>query len=119
MVSNGTLGDSLLSTSLLSATNSDNSITLTRRSKVVNLAKVKRLKPKFADAIIDLEEAIESNNFDQTTVNKLLQAYEEAVQYYNSKNADRKAMFYQRKLCSLLQKPNVMGVMSGKTPDSV
>ena len=119
MVSNRTLGDSLLSTSLLSAANSDNSITLTRRSKVVNLAKVKRLKPKFADAIIDLEEAIESENFDQTTVNKLLSAYEEAVQYYNAKNVDRKAMFYQRKLCSLLQKPNVMGVMSGKTPDVV
>ena len=82
----------------MSATNSSSSFYSNQRrsttcgaTNVVNLAKVKRLKPKFADAIIDLEEAVEAGDFDQNTVNKLLEAYEEAVQYYNAKNADRKA----------------------------
>lgn len=79
--------------------------------KNVNMAKIKRLPPTFAQKMLDYEMEIESGQFDADTVNELFELYGQAVEFYNIKN-DKRCQYYETKIQNMLVKPEIMMAMA-------
>ena len=59
---------------------------------------------------MNLEADIEIGNFDQQSVDDLLELYTEAVEFYNAR-MDKKYKVYELKMQQLLVKPEILAMM--------
>jgi hypothetical protein len=56
----------------------------------------------------DLEIELESGEFEGESIEKLLEAYEQAVNFYNMKNDTKRSRVYENKLQNLMVNPAIM-----------
>lgn len=74
-----------------------------------------KLPKNFAELVLDLELLIDSGNFDIETVNKLMQLYSQAVEYYSGIN-DVRYVYYTERIQNMLVRPEILRLMKdGKT----
>lgn len=106
------LNDSgLMMDNSLSSIGLNDSVTSGIQRKIINMAKIKRLPPTFAQKMLDYEMEIESGQFNGETVNELFELYGDAVEFYNIKN-DKRFMYYETKIQNMLVKPEIMMAMA-------
>jgi hypothetical protein len=58
--------------------------------------KAVKLPKNFAELVLDLELLVDSGNFDINTINKLMQLYSQAVEYYSGMNDVRYVYYTER-----------------------
>jgi len=56
----------------------------------------KKLPKNFANRVLDYELKIDSGNFDIATIDKLMQLYSQAVEYYSGMNDEKYLYFTER-----------------------
>jgi hypothetical protein len=56
----------------------------------------KKLPKNFANRVLDYELKIDSGNFDISTIDKLMQLYSQAVEYYSGMNDEKYLYFTER-----------------------
>ena len=57
----------------------------------------KKLPKNFANKVLDYELKIDSGRFDIETIDKLMQLYSQAVEYYSGQN-DEKYMYFTERI---------------------
>ena len=67
----------------------------------------KKLPKNFAERVLDLELKIDGGNFDIKNIDKLMQLYSMAVEYYSGMN-DEKYMYFTERIQNTLLKPEIM-----------
>ena len=76
-----------------------------------------KLPKNFAELVLDLELLVDSGNFDIDTINKLMQLYSQAVEYYSGMN-DVRYVYYTERIQNMLVRPEILRLMKeGKTYD--
>jgi hypothetical protein len=60
--------------------------------------------------VLDYELKIDSGNFDIATIDKLMQLYSQAVEYYSGMN-DEKYLYFTERIQNTLLKPEILKFM--------
>mgnify|MGYP004553248399 CR=1 FL=1 len=60
--------------------------------------------------MLDYELKIDSGNFDIATIDKLMQLYSQAVEYYSGMN-DEKYLYFTERIQNTLLKPEILKFM--------
>lgn len=76
----------------------------------------KKLPKNFAERVLDLELKIDGGNFDIKNIDKLMQLYSMAVEYYSGMN-DEKYMYFTERIQNTLLKPEIMKLYDQNTGD--
>ena len=72
--------------------------------------KAVKLPKNFAEMVLDLELLVDSGNFDINTINKLMQLYSQAVEYYSGMN-DVRYVYYTERIQNMLVRPEILRLM--------
>ena len=70
----------------------------------------KKLPKNFANKVLDYELKLDSGRFDIETIDKLMQLYGQAVEYYSGKN-DEKYMYFTERIQNTLLRPEILKVV--------
>ena len=70
----------------------------------------KKLPKNFANKVLDYELKIDSGRFDIETIDKLMQLYSQAVEYYSGQN-DEKYMYFTERIQNTLLRPEILRLM--------
>lgn len=70
----------------------------------------KKLPKNFANKVLDYELKIDSGRFDIETIDKLMQLYSQAVEYYSGQN-DEKYMYFTERIQNTLLRPEILKLM--------
>ena len=70
----------------------------------------KKLPRNFANKVLDYELKIDSGRFDINTIDKLMQLYSQAVEYYSGQN-DEKYMYFTERIQNTLLRPEILAMI--------
>lgn len=76
----------------------------------MQIPKHKNLPKNFANKVLDLELKIDSGRFDLECIDKLMQLYSQAVEYYSGMN-DEKYMYFTERIQNTLLRTEVLKLM--------
>ena len=69
--------------------------------------KEKKLPKNFANKVLDFELKLDSGRFDLETIDKLMQLYSQAVEFYSGQN-DEKYMYFTERIQNTLLRPEIL-----------
>ena len=75
-----------------------------------------KLPKNFANLVLDQEMLIDSGQGDLDAVNKLMQMYSRAVEYYSGMN-DERYLYFNERIQNLLCRPDIIKLMTAEKSD--
>lgn len=70
----------------------------------------RKLPKYFAQKVLDYELKLDAGKFDLDTIDKLMQLYSQAVEYYSGMN-DEKYMYFTERIQNTLLRPEILALM--------
>lgn len=74
----------------------------------------RKLPKNFANKVLDFELKIDAGKFDLETIDKLMQLYSQAVEYYAGQN-DEKYMYFTERIQNTLMRPEILHLMKDQS----